>query len=324
MMRARFLGPVALVVAAISGPLLAGDDDAAPSQPQPRGAAVVALTTVQRDGAGIAVARPAVMQLPGQIAAFGLVLDPSVLVSESGQVEAALASERAASANLERLQGLYRAEAASSLKMVQTAQSEQIHARSEYRAALSAFTSHWGALAKLPAAERGQIIERAASGSHLLVHASLLGRRSLDATPVAASVDVDGVRIPARVVGVLPRSSSEFQNAGLLLEVSAAPQGLGPGARVPVTLMSAQRTGVLIPDDAIVYGEHGPRVFKQLAAGAAQKWRYVDVPIELLERQSQGWLVHGVAIDDLIVVRGAGALWSLQSANVLSADEDDD
>jgi hypothetical protein len=35
-------------------------------------------------------------------------------------------------------------------------------------------------------------------------------------------------------------------------------------------------------------------------------------------------LINGVSKDDMIVVGGAGSLWSLQSANTASDDDDDD
>jgi hypothetical protein len=257
-------------------------------------------------------------------AAFGQVLDPVTLVSESGQVEAALAGERAADADLQRLQGLYHAEAASSLKMVQAAQSEQVRARTQYQAATSAFTAHWGALARLPAEQREQLIQHAASGNHLLIRASLLGRRALDVMPDAATLEVDGLVVPARVVGALPESAADLQTASLLLEVSAVPEGLGPGARVPVTLLSGERTGVWIPDGSLVYDAQGARVFRQLAAGAGGRWQYEGAPVELLQKQAAGWLVRGVTKEDLVVTGGVGALWTLQSANALSDNDDDD
>jgi hypothetical protein len=331
MSRSRLLGK-ALLVAAIVVCIAAnahGDDDDAPARQEAKAASVTSLTPAQRQGAGIVTAHPMAMKLARHLSAFGQVLDPTTLVSDFGQVEAAQASERAANADLERLRGLYQAEAASSLKMVQAAQSEQIRARTQYQAAASTFTTHWGALAKLPAEQRDLIIQRAASGNHLLVRASVLGRQTIDTTPAIASLEVDGLQIPAHVVGALAPGASDFQSAGLLLEVDTAPQGLGPGARMPVNLESTQRSGTWIPDDAIVYDEQGAHVFKQLPAAAkpaeksVEKSQYAEVPVELLQKQAGGWLVRGLTNDDQIVIRGAGALWSLQSANV-AADDDDD
>jgi hypothetical protein len=331
----RFATLVILAALVVGTAADAQDDDDAPPRPAAMSGAFTSLTAGQRQSAGIVVAHPTAMKVARRTAAFGQVLDPTTLVSDFGQVEAAQASERAANADLERLQGLYRAEATSSLKMVQAARSEQIRARTQYQAASSTFTAHWGAVAKLPADQRDLMIQHAANGRHLLVRASILGRQSLDTIPVIASLEVDGLQIPAHVVGALAQGSSDFQSASLLLEVDTAPQGLGPGARMPVRLVSAQRTGAWIPDDAIVYGEQGAHVFKQIdaakpgtaaqhaaAAKDGETWQYAEVPVELLQKQAAGWLVRGLMKEDQIVVRGVGALWTLQSPDV-EADDDD-
>jgi hypothetical protein len=36
-----------------------------------------------------------------------------------------------------------------------------------------------------------------------------------------------------------------------------------------------------------------------------------------------GWLVDGVVVDDKIVVRGAGVLWSLQGLGAQAVEDDD-
>ena len=81
--------------------------------------------------------------------------------------------------------------------------------------------------------------------------------------PARAVVDVDGIQVPGRVLGLL-RESSEQQGVGLLIEVPNAPAGLGPGARIPVALLTADRQGLLLPRDALLYDERGAYVYKQL------------------------------------------------------------
>jgi len=130
-------------------------------------------------------------------------------------------------------------------------------------------------------------------------------------------------QVPGRILGTL-KQSSESQSVGLLLEVQNAPAGLGPGARVPVTLLTEQRSGLLLPRDAILYDESGAYVYKQLMAKAGDdKARYAAVRVTLLVPYGDGWLVDGVDDDDNIVVRGAGVLWSLQGVGVTALDDDD-
>jgi hypothetical protein len=76
------------------------------------------------------------------------------------------------------------------------------------------------------------------------------------------------IQVPGHVLGAL-RQSSELQSAALLVEVPNAPSGLGPGARIPVALLTAERSGMLLPRDALLYDENGAYVYKQLAKQTA-------------------------------------------------------
>jgi hypothetical protein len=99
---------------------------------------------------------------------------------------------------------------------------------------------------------------------------------------------------------------------------------LGAGARVPVALFMAERTGLLLPRDAVLYDENGAYVYKQLAKkSAADNARYAPVKVNLLLPFGDGWLVEGVDDDDDIVVHGAGVLWSLQGMVSQQHDDDD-
>ncbi|MBV8853441.1 MAG: hypothetical protein JOY91_08565 [Sinobacteraceae bacterium] len=306
-----------------AAPVCAQATDDEPAQPHQSGS-TTELTAAQRDSAGIAIGHAAAASLPAQVTAFGQVLDPASLVAEQGQVQAAQVAERTAAADLKRLQGLYKAEASSSLRMVQTAEAEQTRAHSQYRAALATFTEHWGRLARLPAGQLEQLIDHASSGTHLLVRASLLGQQSVGALPQAAWLEVDGVKVAAQVLDVLPQGASEVQGAALLLEVTSPPRGLGPGARVPVTLLYNAQRGVVLPAAAVLYTEHGAYVYRQSTGNGAGRFRFAAVPVELLQRVSAGWLMRGVDAEDLIVVQGAGALWSLSQQPSSSAAADDD
>jgi len=166
------------------------------------------------------------------------------------------------------------------------------------------------------------VIEAATSGRTLLMRADLPGRHTLGASPSKAVLDVDGIQVPGRVLGIL-RETTELQSVGLLIEVSNAPGGLGPGARVPVALMTAERKGLLLPRDALLYDESGAYVYKQLTKkDEGEKARYAPVKVRLLLPYGDGWLVEGVDDDDNIVVHGAGVLWSLQQVGGQQIDDD--
>ncbi|HEX3846294.1 MAG TPA: hypothetical protein VHV81_02855 [Steroidobacteraceae bacterium] len=303
-------------------PAAAGDDDHDAAKPGPN--APLALNAEQQRAVGIAVAHPVAAQAPERIDALGEVLDPTLLITESGESAAAAAAERSASTEAARLRALYQGGAGASLKMLEAADADQARAHATAAGAAARFALHWGPLAGMPAGERQQLIERTGAGGALLVRADLPGHHSLAALPDRALLDVDGLRVPGRVLGAL-RQASEVQSAGLLIEVSKAPEGLGAGAKVPVELVGAGHRGMALPRDAVLYDDGGPYVFKQLGRGADPKTaRYAPVKVKLLARYGNGWLVDGIDDDDDIVVRGAGVLWSLQGMGSRPADADDD
>jgi multidrug efflux pump subunit AcrA (membrane-fusion protein) len=142
--------------------------------------------------------------------------------------------------------------------------------------------------------------------------------------PGRALLDVDGMQVPGRVLGALAQPS-ELQSAGLLLEVRNPPRGLAPGARVPLTLLGDVRNGFSLPREALLYGEDGAYVYKQLAPKTPKDpVRYIAVKVTPLLPYGGGWLVQGVDEDDDIVVHGAGVLWSLEGVGARPADDDED
>ena len=313
--------PVAAGCALLCVSLLAmGDDDADSNQ----AATQPGLTSEQQHAVGIVVAHPLTAKAPERIEALGLVLDATTLVSDLGESTAAAAAERSASTELARLHALYDGGAGASLKMLEAAQAE--HAKAQAQADLSAarFALHWSPLAALPAGARQRVIEAAANGHSLLLRADLPGRHTLGANPGKAVLDVDGIQVPGRVLGAL-RQTTDLQSVGLLIEVPDAPAGLGPGARIRVALLMAEREGMLLPRDALLYDENGAYVYKQLTKKTdAEKARYAPVKVKLLLPYGDGWLVEGVDDGDNIVVRGAGVLWSLQGVGARQNAADDD
>ncbi|HEX3124051.1 MAG TPA: hypothetical protein VHQ21_12190 [Rhodanobacteraceae bacterium] len=300
------------------------DDDKAPA-----GSATLPMLSVeQQRAAGVVVAHPANTSAPQRDEAIGLVLDPLSLVTDVGEADASAAAARAAGAELERVRGLYGAGAGASLKALQTAQAEQARARAQADAASAKLAANWPPLVAMPAAERQKLIDRVAAAKTLLVRADLPGRHILAKAPDKALLDVDGVSVEAFVLGLGAPSGADAQSVAVLIEVRAAPPGLGAGARVPVALLGAPRTGVAVPRDAVLYDEGGALVYKQLAkqpgSTAAAPARYTPVRVKLIQPHGDGWIVDGIDDDDDIVVHGAGVLWSLQGIIGHAAGDNDD
>ena len=300
-----------------------GDDDDAATAADSAEQTVPTLNAEQQRAAGIVVARAPAMKVPDRIEALGLVLDSTTLISDMGEATAATVTERSASAELARLRGLYNGGAGASLKMLEAAQAEQARTQAQAQVATARFSLSWGPLAALPAGVRQKAIEAAAGGRSLLVRADLPGRHSVGELPSKAVLDVDGIQVPGRVLGAL-RQATDTQSVGLLVEVPNAPAGLGPGARVPIALLTAERSGRLVPRDAVLYDANGAYVYKQSNGKSGDgKTRYASLKVTLLVPFGDAWLVDGVDDDDDIVVHGAGVLWSLQGMGAHAVDDDD-
>jgi hypothetical protein len=304
----------------------AGDDDP-PKADAPKAGAVAeapALGAEQQRAVNLETAHPVPATVPERSSALGVVLDAASLESDASERTVAETQEHLASAEAARLRGLYQAGAGTSLKMLETAQAEESKARAEAELAAVRFAQHWGPLAKAAPAIRQQQLDAVTSGRSLLVRADLPGQHIVGAMPARAMLDVDGIEVPGRVLGALTEFS-DSQSAGLLIQIDHPPPGLAAGARLPLWLYGGQRTGMLLPREAILYDENGAYVYKRAAPGAAaEKTRYSALKVTLLMRYGDGWLVHGVDDDDEIVVRGAGVLWSLEGVGARAADEEDE
>lgn len=317
----KYLLLPACAVLVLSGPLHAGDDEDAPAAPA-QGSQLPALSAEQQRAVGIVVAPAPAAKLPQRIDAYGRVLDPSQLVADAGRLESSRAAARAAAAETARLTGLYRG-ANASLKALQVAEAEQTRAQVSLRQAQTEFLLRWGPVAQLDDARRAALIEQLAAGRQLLLRADLPGRHSLGAVPKQALIDVDGVKVSARVLGPLPQSAPQMQSAGLLLQIPHPPPGLGAGAELPVILQGDYRDGRVVPDGALLYGEQGVYVYHELSDKTKDgDTRFAPAAVTLLQPVGDGWLVTGLQADDRVVVRGAGVLWSLQGLGNIS-DEDD-
>jgi hypothetical protein len=320
MKRARSmpLGTLALLAALAFG--ARGRDKDQTHTTAPRAAEPPSLNAAQQQAVGIVVARPLPAAPPHRLTAYGQVLDTAALLAAAGRARSSAAAAQAAAAEARRLQDLYRSAASASLKELQAAQAAAAEARAQAQAAQAEFAQRWAPLAHLSPRARAELTAALRTGASLLLRADLPGRHSLGEAPRAAVVEVDGIERPARVLGALPPATAESQSAGWLLRLDHPPPGLGPGASLPVTLEGAAQNGLLVPADALLYGEQGAYVYKELQTANGQT-RYAPAPVELLQPLGAGWLVGGLEADDRIVVHGAGVLWSLQGLSGVTAEE---
>ncbi len=280
------------------------------------------LNKEQRDAVGIVVAKVVAAKPAERAAAFGQVLDPAALITELGEIDANRAAERAANAEVARLQGLYKAGASASLRSLEAAQAEQAKAHAQAEAASTRFSLRWSPLAAANA-KRQKLIDALASGKGALVRVDLPGQQSVGTVPDSATIDIDGIAVKGDVLGALTQAS-DAQSASLLVSIADPPNGLAVGARVAVALSGAAKSGFLVPRGAILYEQGGAFVYHELAAKAGdEKTSYARKSVTLLMPSGDGWLVGGLDDDDRIVVHGAGVLWSLEGVGEMPADDDD-
>jgi hypothetical protein len=244
-------------------------------------------------------------------------------VSDLGRVESTRAAAAAAGADAARLEHLYREDQQASLKAWQAAQAQSAESAAQARAAELTFRLQWGPLAALSPAARDTLLSALTDGRQLLLRADAPGHAFGSAIAARALVEVDGTQVAARVLGALPRIDAQTQSAGWLLQLERAPQGLGPGARVPVRLQGAAATGLLVPAAALLYAAEGAYVYRRVNAAGAGTFSYAAAAVKPLARVGGAWLVEGLANDDEVVVQGAGVLWSLQGISSFSAAEEE-
>jgi hypothetical protein len=315
--------PLLACIALLPGFALADpDDDDAPAARAP--GAALALTRPQQEAVGVALSHPVRGAGPRQTDAYALVLDPVELVADVGRVATSRSAARNAAADARRVEGLYKNGANASLKALQLAQAAEVESQAQADAAAATFSLAWGPVAQLPDRERDALIASLTSGRALLVRADVPGRHALGAMPSKALLNVDGIGVVARPLGAVPRTSPDLQSAAWLLEVDHPPAGLGPPARLRVTLEGADVVGLLIPTAALLYSNEGAYVYRQKGAPSREgKTEFAPASVKLLTPVGDAWLVSGLAGADNIVVRGAGVLWSLQGLGSFSAAEEE-
>jgi hypothetical protein len=321
--RKYLLLPACAVLLLCTGLYAQDDDDQKPAAAA-QSNQLPTLNTGQEHAVGIVIATAPAAKLPQRTDAYGRVLDPSQLVADGGRLDSSRAAAQAAAAESARLKRLFRGGAGASLKALQAAEAAQIEAQARVRQAQTEFLLRWGPLAQLGDTQRAALIEQLATGRQLLLRADLPGRHSLGTLPKQALVDVDGIRVPARVLGPLPQAATQMQSVGLLLQIPHPPAGLGPGAELPVMLQGSNRDGRVVPDGALLYGEQGVYVYHALPNKTKDgDTQFAPLTVTLLQPVGDGWLVSGLHGDDRIVIQGAGVLWSLQGLGNISADDTD-
>ena len=87
--------------------------------------------------------------------------------------------------------------------MLEAAEAEDAKARADSQLAAARFAQHWGPLAGEPPEVRRKLVDAVVTARAVLVRADLPGRHTVGSLPAEALLDVDGMRVPGRVLGTL-------------------------------------------------------------------------------------------------------------------------
>ena len=269
-----------------------------------------------------------------RISAYGVVLDPGPLATLASQVIGARASVALARSEAQRATGLYRAQHNISQAALQTAQARLETAVATYAELQTRMLAHWGAKLADAAVSARAPVPALETGTAALVEVSLpLGQALAKPPTMAWATTPDGEKVQLRFISRAPRTAAGVTGQSLFYlmpEQTSAPIG----TPLTVSLETARRkTGVLVPQSAVVWHQGEPLVFREIAPGS-----FAPVPIRSSFISGDGYFVPegpGTALQlgDRIVTRGAALLYSAATQAVPAAkaaqagkadDRDDD
>jgi len=243
--------------------------------------------TVRLDGTALKAAQLHLQALERsrrapQIAAYGIVLDPTPLAARSADLAAArgkIAVDKAkaslAAAAEARAQGLYRTGQNIALAELQKAQSQLAVAKADQAMAAAALAESkariraaWGAALTAAITSNADPLPALEEGKKLLVRVSLpLGAHFSDPPRMASATTPDGTHITLHFVGRSPRAAKRVagQSSFYLMDRTSA---AAIGTPLAVSLdTAAPENGVVVPTSAVVWNDGKALIYRQTGAG---------------------------------------------------------
>jgi len=300
-------------------------------------AASVTLSAAEMAASGIVTAPLEATQYRATVEGIATVTDPQALVALSAQLAASRAAVRAAkeqviasAAQARRLEALYRnnkivsqqdeqaavaAAAAARAQQVSTAASDasaQENARAEWGAELAAIAGR-GANAFADYVQRQRM---------LLTLALPIGTTAEPAATITV-LQADGRKQTASLIGPSPKSDTGVQGPTFFYWTAAEDLRSGQrlSALVPVGAKAA--TGVIVPDDAVLWYAGAPWVYVETGTG-----HFMRRAVSTAARAAGGWFeAAGFRAGERVVVRGGELLLSqerMPPPTLQSAGGDDD
>lgn len=288
-------------------------DDAAAAVSVQRGpeGAHVQLDAATRERIGLQVLPLVSVELPDAVRGFGRLLDPMVLATPVYDYEATRAAFEAADREYRRVQTLHRGNINASERDLEAARVAFERERAALRSARARITSLWGSQAverdDLPALAQSLVAREAAVARiDLPLGTTVSGQPTVG--HVVALASVNARPIDATVLGVAADTDPTIQGRGFLLLVEHPPWPPGTALDGWLTVPAEPRTGVVVPDSAVL--RHGGSSMVYVQTGDGVFSRRV---VHLEHPTTDGWFVtDGLAAGESVVITGAQQLLSTE------------
>jgi hypothetical protein len=268
-----------------------------------------------------------------QVRAYGMVLDVARLTELSNNyanakaqlqtVQAKLAASKAAS---ERAQSLYKANAAVSLAVVQTAeagfladQAALASAESHLRALSATAYQEWGAVLGQSLIDRSPMITRLIERQDFLLQVTLPPGVSIPKAPETGVIQIGpAARADIAFISSATRTDPKIQGVSFFYITRAESEVL-PGMNVLAFLPSGKRVdGVTVPASAIVWWRDKAWAYRRIDA---ERFTRADIATDL-PAPGGGYVVAGLPDAVEIVTRGAQLLLSEEFRALIQVGED--
>ena len=268
-----------------------------------------------------------------RLSAYGIVLDPGPLATLASQVIAARAQAALARSEARRATDLYRAHHNISQASLQSAQAGLKTAVATLMQLNTRMLADWGPRLSVAALSGRAPAPALETGTAALVEVSLpLGQALAHPPTTALATTPDGEKVQLHFISRAPRTAAGVTGQSLFYLMPA--QTAAPiGTPLTVSLETATtKTGVLVPQSAVVWHQGEPLVFREIAPGS-----FAPVRIRGFFISGDGYFVpvgRGTPLHpgDRIVTGGAALLYSAatqaapaaKAAQAGKADEGDD
>ncbi|MHB1331664.1 MAG: efflux RND transporter periplasmic adaptor subunit [Sulfuriferula sp.] len=313
-----------------------------PQSPTPTSVGTVVISAAQMAMSGIAVQALPVDKFQPQTSAYASVLDPGPLLQLRGQLRAAQLQTDAARAQAvasqreyQRLAGLNGQDHTVSDKVTEAALATRDTDRAHLAAAQATLLadrdsarSRWGdVLVRWASAARSSQLDALNAGQQVLLSVALPASETAGTPPPTLHIGAPGsapTLVIARFISPSPLADPVIQSPAYFY---LAPRGgLRTGMRIDALLPAGQsRTGVIIPNQAVVWYANRPWVYVQTDAT-----HFVRREISVNVPAAGGWFVAHWQGGERVVTKGAALLFSQefqpkpQSGGSSDGGDDDD